>query len=387
MLGDAHRDDRIGYVIARALLLRPAIVAFLLGAASCRIYRQDSPASAGAAGAATASERSSAPVVARAPREQLAPPATEPAPAQTLSLWVLNRSDDDLVARELGRAGAGSGTSEAPASAVVVLGFGPGQPCAEHFAQRALQLAREDGAPWRALALLLDELRRWRWPEPSDRFAAALKGTTGSFGAVQAVEGATFSADILLSALQQHAVLDGRAPRWLGADAGATQFGPPPAEDAISCASPAGEQLHGPAAVLLLRATGEVFAGLVDREPEQETGLLSIVPQYAVSTAVGSAGGVVLLSGCAAVADSWSASSILDRLGQDDAIPARAGGVDCPLGYALIELGGARVSGTEPLAWARAPQQPTSPPPTFAPDTSRATGDAGASPVTTGESP
>jgi len=324
---------------------------FLLELTTCRIYRQD----AAARGRQEIAQESPARADGVPAEEPAADPPAPPPPAQALSLWVLNRSNTDLVAPDIDRSAEPASTSGGtPASALVVLGFGPPQVCAEHVARRALTLLADGRSPVETIAQLLDEIRRRRWPEDSSSFAVALRGANGSFGAVQSAPAQAFSPQLLLSAVSQHAVIDGRSSRWQK-DIPAASLSASREESALTgCDDPSMKQLRGAVGVLLLEATGEIFAGVLERELPTDAGVMSLAAQYGVSLAVNKAGGVMLIGDCPTLPDEAIAARLLASLkeGAGEA-PGPAVGA-CPQAHAILTPGDARVATTEPLAWGRA---------------------------------
>ncbi|MEO8178767.1 MAG: hypothetical protein ABI895_08040 [Deltaproteobacteria bacterium] len=326
-----------------------AASALLLELTSCRVYRKDTAA------------HEEHEVLAQGPdvrlpgrpEETVEEPAA-PAPAQALSLWVLNRSNTDLVARDIDRTSNLTPIPEgALTAALVVLGFGPPQLCADHFARRALTLSVDGGSPIETAARLLDEIRRWRWPDGSGSFAGALKGADGSFGAIQSAPAEAFSSQLLLSAVRRHGVIDGRSSRWR-ADAGTLPTQASQEELALPrCEHSAMGRLRGAAGVLLLSGTGQVFAGLIERETPADAGMMSLVAQYGVSLAAGKAGGVAMISDCPTLPDDAIAASVLASLAPEGAAPLSLAVGGCPLAHAILTSRDARVTSTQPLAWAR----------------------------------
>ena len=362
-------------------LRRAGSWALIFGLSSCRIYRDDGDnmaqphpaASGGASGASSARTRAS-----EAPET----PAT-PAP-EALSLWVLNRPQTDLVAPnpEASEGPAPEAVSPKPesssVSALVVLGLGAPHACAEVFARRALRQVKEERGPLYVVTALLDELRRWRWPEPMGELHATARASDGSFGAVHAAAPTAFSPGMLDAALERHAVIDGRSKRWAKSSP-LPEVGPPSAQDApvAGCESAAGTALHGPTGILL-RTAGHVYGGLISVVGQNDAGLMRSVTQYGVSVAVGSMGGVLLIDDCPKLPNEAMAENVYARLGQDVSPTVLETHGGCAIAHAISSGRGARVMGASPLAWAMALDDDVAPPPPMvAPGMPR---DAGATP-------
>lgn len=326
---------------------------FLLVLTSCRIYREDPSAGPGAMPLAQPPAPNAA---GGAPGEG---PSSQPAApsAESLSLWVLNRSENDLKGQA--PEGAGPGPAEppagspavAPARVLVVLGIGPEQPCAEKFAQRALEgLLLEGKRPDQAVSALLDELRRFRWPLGGGALQAAQGGSDGSFGAIYALPPAAFSTELLAAAVRRHGVIDGQSTRF------ADVVPPVPsltaaAHATLPCPSPATRELRGPAAVLMRSATGEFYGGLIEVTGQNDAGLLSATIQRDVSLALGQSGGVALVSNCPSLPPAAWAESIRRQLEQG-VPPVTAPSGECQSDHALITRDEAWVSSAGSLAWA-----------------------------------
>jgi hypothetical protein len=289
-----------------------------------------------------------------APGQGTSSPPAAPS-AESRSLWVLNRSEKDLEgpapegARPAAEPPAGL-RAAAPARALVVLGIGPEQACAEEFAHRALQGLLDGKRPDQALSALLDDLRRFRWPLGGGTVQAAQAGSEGSFGAIHALPTAAFSSALLDAAVLRHGIIDGQSTRFahlMQPVASSTAA----ADATLPCELPSGRDLRGPAAVLLRSATGEFYGGLIEVTGQNDAGLLSATIQRDVSLALGQSGAVALVSNCPSLPPAAWAESILRQLEQGaPAVTAPSG--ECQIGHALITRDEAWVSSAGSLAWA-----------------------------------
>ncbi len=303
------------------------------------------------------------------------PVSGEEPPAEAVSLWLLNRPKTDLVAKtpEPPEPTAAAVAAVTPVMAVVVLGIGPAQACADGFAQLALRYLLEGREPRQVVSSLLEQLRRSRWPATERSSSATLRGSDGSFGALQSAAPDVFSSELLERAWSRHDIIDGENPRVARAAAA-----PPDRTRAASgssvaaaptvpgCELPGGTELRGPSAVMLRSGPGAFFAGLVDLDPPVDAGVVPSVSQYGVSVAVGGTGAVVLISDCAVVPDEALAERVYTRLerGTSQELPTDA---TCARAHVVLADQGARALGSTPLAWASAtptqPRQPTPEPP------------------------
>lgn len=329
-----------------------------LGLSSCRVYRDDG----GMGGAPGELRARGGDGPAEAPGEAASKPSTltapkdQPPPAEALSLWVLNRPETELVARgpEEPPTPAGEVVSTPRALALVVLGLGPEHGCAELFARRALRYTSDGMEPLQALMTLLEDVRRWRWPD-SAILNASVRASDGRFGAVQAIPGGAFSSRLLAAAVQRRAVLDGRNRRWHEPAPGAPLQGPLGAQGAeLRCESLPGPELHGPAGVLLHTEDNSYFGGLLDPVSPADAGVISGATQYGVSVAAGPSGGVLLLSDCTAIPHEALAANVYAALTHGAPAPGRGTGEGCQLNHAMVSGWAPSVTGTGPLAWASA---------------------------------
>lgn len=333
-------------------------VVLVLGLSGCRIYRDDGGAGgAPAALPANAGQASAAAVERREPRPSAtAPPQDQPPPAEALSLWVLNRPETELVAREPEQpeTPAGEVVSTPRALALVAVGLGPEHVCAELFARRALRYASGTADPLQAVMAVLDDLRRFRWPDAAT-LNATVRAADGRFGAVQSVPAGVFSSSLLAAATRRGAVLDGQSSRWHEHALAPPLAGPLEAHAAdVRCESAPGPELRGPAGILLHTGEGEYFGGLLDLEGPADAGVISVVTQYGVSVAVGPSGGVLLLSDCMTLPHAGLAADVYAGLSSGAPAPAHGAGERCQLSHALVSGWTPRVTGTGPVAWASA---------------------------------
>jgi hypothetical protein len=329
--------------------------ALVLGSSlGCRIYREDRRSRDTA--------DISPPVPTAREPDRIPDKAPVPAPPQTpaadsLSLWVLNRSERDLVASPPESPGPDP-AKPPPALALVALGLGRAPDCAEGLAHYALQQSEAIPDPVRATAQILEALMRFRWPEPEATFSALLRSSERKFGAIQSARAAVFSPALLDLAVRRHVVLDGLSSRWGVA-------GPPPAAGALestnagaaACEAGIRAGLRGPVGVLLRSASGQFYVGLGERVTPSDAGVASLVTQYGVSAAAGADGGVLLVADCPSLPDAAMAENLYPELARREREPVpraeepRAPG--CLIAHALATRTRAWVTGA-PLAWASA---------------------------------
>lgn len=365
------------------------VLAFWLS--GCRIYRDDG--GTGGAPAAVPASAGQAPTAA-VEKPEPTPSATDPSqaqppPAEALSLWVLNRPATELVARgpEQPEMPAGEVVSTPRASALVALGLGPPHVCAELFARRALRYASNSVDPLQAVMAVLEDVRRWRWPDAAT-LNATVKASDGRFGAIQSVPAGLFSSSLLAAAIQRGAVLDGQNARWHEHGLAPLE-GPLDAHGADArCESVPGAELHGPAGILLQTEGDKYFGGLLDLESPADAGVISVVSQYGVSVAVGPSGGVLLLSDCMTLPHEALAATVYAGLAEGAPAPGQGAGEPCQRSHAVLSGWAPSVTGSGPLAWAsavdrewvRAPEPPKTEPPF-------SVGDAGATDTGTSRQP
>lgn len=343
----------------RALAIRVRLcwavgaLALLLGGASCRIYRDDAGGSAAPAPEGSAVSDGAAEDIEAPPAASAGAPE-QPPPAEALSLWVLNRPETELVARgpAPSDAPAGEVASTPPALALVALGQGSGQACAELLARRALRQASEGTDPLRIVSTLLEDVARWRWSGEHTALDATIKASDGAFGGVQSVPALAFSSRLLAAAWSRAAVLDGQNPRWLKALGTAPLQGPLGQPATSPGCDSAGAGLRGPAGVIFRTPDARYFAGLVDQQSPADAGVVSVVTQYGVAVEAGPSGGVLALTDCATLPPGALAAEVYARLPEGSA-PAGQG-ERCQIHHAIVTAHGARVTGAGPLAWASA---------------------------------
>lgn len=309
-----------------------------------------------------------------------------------MSLWVLSRSENDLqgqpaASSERGDRPQPAATSTTTALALVVLGIGGERDCARVFAERALGDALQSHSPVEALSRLLDELRRFRWATSRENLQAALRGSDGSFGAVQSAPALTFSADALVAAVRSHGVIDGQSARFAGL------LGPSGRRAELDGGAPIAEcepsdahGLRGPAAALLRSSSGLFFGGLIEVAGPNDAGLVPAITQYGVSLAMGESGGVVLVSDCPGVPDAAFAERAYAQLGRAPVTPAAPSG-GCQLGHALITRDDAWIASTASLAWASASPKGDTVRRSTAGHSAHAAHDAGSAPPERGVTP
>jgi hypothetical protein len=343
-------------------LLRLALPLALV-VVSCRVYRKD-PEPREQQGTTSAGEP--APVSTAAGAKAAGSGPQGPAlPSESLSLWVLNRPEADLVVRGAeavdGSRASGLESASLPV-AMVVLGLGPSHACAQSFAERALRYVEQGNDALQSVSMLLDEVRRWRWSHAKASLHAAVRGSDGTFGAVQSVAPATFSSAMLIHAVSRHAVINGKNPRWERAELAAVAHASSDRPAVTNgCGTAEEAELAGPVGVLLRTANGGFLAALADLESPGDAGVISILTQYEMSIAAGPMGAVVVLSNCSTLPGSVAAAKIYAAIKEPprEAPPAEVG---CRYGYARLADGGAQVGGAAPLAWASAVGNPAPPP-------------------------
>lgn len=313
----------------------PLLLSCLL---ACRIYREEAAPAPASANAERVSGQAVPPPTAA--REERAGSAA----SEALNLWVLNRREGDLQA-------LGADAPPAPPRprrlVLIALGLGPPQSCSEQLARGALDALVGGVEPARVTAHVIEALRRSRWPEVSSAaFSSVLRSSRGHFGGLEAAPATTLSASALLTALGRRALLDGRSTRWL--DAALAGAGGP--LEGLDCSALDAGQLSGAAGILLRTEAGEFWGGMLSRDEPADAGVLSTVAQYGVSVAVGAAGGVLLVAGCATpppeslaehvyASDDWNAAS------------RKRGGDECSGTHLLLTRERAWVSRPIPLAW------------------------------------
>lgn len=330
------RNARLGWIVG---------VAGVVGAdASCRIYREppsrDDSASPGSAG----QPATSADDAIELDREATKPSAPT---ADALNLWVLSRPKGDLptAAEPTPVSVAPADAPGAPFAALVVLGVGPGEACAEHFARQAVEALSAARPPLDVLSLTLASVRLWRWPKATSTLSATMKGSAGEFGGVQSAPVSAFGDVLLRQSIERHAVLGGQRPRWPAASSEL------PSEIA-ACEASASPSLAGPVGVLLRTAGGDFFGGVVNVDPPADAGVVSIAAQYGVSLAVGTRGGVLMIGDC----DPPPLERIAERVYASDNWLLATGQLQtpgaCRQGHALLSAERAWVAPENALAWA-----------------------------------
>lgn len=348
---------------ARGLLGATLVLAVI----SCRIYREEEPVTRDETARGS---KSSEEVAAKQPRGERAGAASTPA-SEALNLWVLNRPKGDLVPQSAPVPSEPASPETRPkAIVVVVLGFGPPEPCAEQLARDALGAVAAGADPLQVTAGLLEGVLRTRWPRAEGSFSAILRGSDGRFGGIQRASAAALSADSLIVSLSRQVLIDGTRlrPPALAAELGKPSVLPP-------CTARAPGLLEGAPGVLVRTGAGFIWGGTVSPDLPADAGVLSIFAQYGVSVAVGRAGGVLLITDCSPP----PAAHIAERVyASSDWVAAAAGserGDACRVGHALLTSERAWVQSSSPLAWAALEQEAQGAPP--APTAGRAL-DAGA---------
>jgi hypothetical protein len=335
--------------------------ALISGIGGCRIYR-DGDTRAPREAAEVATRQPPARVVVEGERQATpptSPQAEAPPPAESVSLWVLNRSKTDLMTRspeQPEEPEGGAVDAAPPALALVVLGLGPSHVCSEVFARRALGHLSEGRQPVEAVTLLLDDLRRWRWPNPVGTLRATVKSSAGDWGAVQCNQPGTCSSSLLMAAVRHHAILDGEHPRW-----GETSVGPPLSPAASSgdratlCEAPPTAELRGPMGVVLRTGEPQFVAGLLDLQQPGDAGVIPGATQIGVSLATGPRGGVVLLSNCPRLPPNGAVADQIYAGLERGVLPEMQPDIDgCQLGHALVTAQSDSVIGADAYAWASA---------------------------------
>jgi hypothetical protein len=335
---------------ARAHAARGLGVAMLvLVVMSCRIYREEPPVPRDDT---ARGRKGSEEVPANPPRDERPAAASTPA-SEALNLWVLNRPKGDLVPQTAPVPSVPASLETRPkAIVVVVLGFGPPEPCAEQLARDAVMAIDRGADPLRVTAGLLAGVRGTRWPRAEGSFSAILRGSDGRFGGIQRAPAGALTADSLIDSLSRQVLIDGTRlrPRALAA-----QLAEPSLPSA--CSARAQGSLEGTPGVLVRTGAGFVWGGIVSPDLPADAGVLSIFAQYGVSVAVGGAGGVLLITDCSPP----PAAHIAERVyASSDWVAAAAGpesGDACRVGHALLTSERAWVQSSSPLAWAALEQE------------------------------
>lgn len=282
-------------------------------------------------------------------------PATD-----ALNLWVLSRPTGDLRSTtEPAPAYAEPAQARGPAPAVLVLlGVGPGQTCAKHLAQHAVD-ALSSRAPQEVLASTLDAARSWRWPQASGSASATMKSSAGAFGGVQSAPASLLTTALLLQSLERGAVLGGPRAAWPAAGAA----GPAPAP----CSEAPDPGLAGPIGVLARTDDGTFLGGVLGMEPPADAGVVSIAAQYGVALAVGEAGAVLMSGDCEPPLLERSAERVYASPSWLVATADVQTPSNCRLGHALLTRERAWVASGDVLAWALAEALPAQPAPAAPP--------------------
>jgi hypothetical protein len=340
----------------------------------CRIYRD--PPGDGQPREAEASPRT--PAGATDESDTSAEPEASAAQrpgADALNLWVLSRPKGELVPYGV------EGSERAPVQrapeqpkpmALVALGIGESQACAEWYAGRAADALAAGSAPLGIVASMLEAGHRFRWADDERTVSAMIRSSGGAFGGVQTAPSSSFSAATLEAAVDRHVLLDGHNVRALSKLSQARR-GP----ELARCESQSGRALGGPLGVLLRTASGEFFGGVISLDLPADAGVISVMNEYGISLSVGPRGGVLMVSDCPALPPERVAERVYatQNWASSTAAPSEPG--RCGTGHALLTADQAWATTGSPLSWAAAEVQ--APPPPVAPPAPAPVADAGPS--------